>query len=283
MRLPTFSGFWRMPIRRRRTLATPRRAASCSRIPLCLALGLALLAGPTAQAQRLVPPPDPSAAQAPPDKKDFSQAERLLFMDKPMLKLKPPVTLRYSFRKSGSLEEGFEDKVLLRLKQSAEGTCCAIDADFLTGPRQIKLPEIDKAEANPVLLYFLERDVREMNRLTKGSQAYYRKRIRLAAYDGAVVTELPFVYRGASVSGRQVELSPYANDPARSRFEKFSRKTYQFMMSDAVPGGVYGIRTVVRGEAADAPPLIVEELYLDGAEPLKSSPPVSSAIPKTAS
>ena len=39
------------------------------------------------------------------------------------------------------------------------------------------------------------------------------------------------------------------------------------MLSDAVPGGLYGIRTRINAESADAPPLMVEEMLLDGADP----------------
>ncbi|MCX7257635.1 MAG: TRAP transporter substrate-binding protein DctP [Polaromonas sp.] len=72
--------------------------------------------------------------------------------------------------------------------------------------------------------------------MTKGNQAYYRKRLRMAAYEAATVTPVTVVYRGKSVSAQQVDLSPYRDDPARSRFEKFSRKTYRFLLSEAVPG-----------------------------------------------
>ena len=71
---------------------------------------------------------------------------------------------------------------------------------------------------------------------------------------------------------QQVDLSPYRDDPARSRFEKYARKTYRFVLSDAVPGGVVGMRTVMQDESPTAPPMIVEELILDGADMSKTSP-----------
>jgi hypothetical protein len=39
------------------------------------------------------------------------------------------------------------------------------------------------------------------------------------------------------------------------------------MLSDNVPGGLYGIRTLIAGDSAEAPPLMLEEMTLDGAEP----------------
>jgi hypothetical protein len=40
------------------------------------------------------------------------------------------------------------------------------------------------------------------------------------------------------------------------------------MLSENVPGGLYGILTRIAGDSADAPPLMVEEMTLDGAEPV---------------
>ena len=214
----------------------------------------------------------PLPGQAVQDRQDYSAAERLLFMGQAMTRLKAPTTLQYNFRKSGSMEEGFEDKVTLRYFKPAKGACCSVSGQFLSGPRKVELPDVEVAEANPVLLYFLEHDVREMKRITKGSPNYYRKRIRLAAYESAVVSPVQLSYRGQMIKGQQIELLPYDNDPARVRFEKHARKSYTFLLAEGVPGGVLGARTVMRGEGADAPPLVVEELAIDGADLAKTRP-----------
>ena len=48
------------------------------------------------------------------------------------------------------------------------------------------------------------------------------------------------------------------------RFEKLANKKYVFTLSEAVPGGLYAIRSRIDGETADAAPLIVEEMLIDG-------------------
>jgi hypothetical protein len=75
-------------------------------------------------------------------------------------------------------------------------------------------------------------------------------------------------YLGHPVSVREISISPYLDDPNRPRYEKLANKQYQFMLSDGVPGALFGIRTRIDGESADAPPLMVEEMILDGAEPV---------------
>jgi hypothetical protein len=196
---------------------------------------------------------------------DYSEAERALFMTNQLSQLKPPVTLRYSYRKAGTLEPGFDDRVEVALRAQADGACCAASAQFLSGEHRLSLPDIEGGQANPVILYFLERDVREMQRLTKGQQAYFRKRIRMAVYQGATVKPVKLSWQGREVPGREITISPYTDDPLRGRFEKLAGKQYVFTLSDAVPGGVYAMRSRVAGTDPQAAALLEEELQVDGA------------------
>ena len=201
--------------------------------------------------------------------KDFSPAERALFMTDQFAKLRAPLTLRYQFRRSGSLEPAFTDQVAIALTARAGGACCDATGQFLSGERKVELPAVEGAKGNPVTLFFLERDVREMQRLTKGQSNYFRKRIRMAIYQGAKERAVSVRYRGKSVAAREFTVDPYLDDPNRPRFEQLAGKRYVFTLSDAVPGGVYAIRTRVAtaGAAADAAPLLAEELLIEGAEP----------------
>lgn len=196
---------------------------------------------------------------------DFSVAEQAIFMDDHLGKLHPPLTLHYVFHKTGTLEEPFDDKVNLLLTADPDGKCCAARVEFFSGARAVQKPEVESARGNPAILYFLERDIREMQRLTKGQPTYFRKRIRMAVYQGATVRNVTLPYRGQPVAVREITVSPYLDDPNRARFEQLATKTYVFLLSDAVPGSVYGIRTRVDGESAGAAPLMVEEMLLEGA------------------
>jgi hypothetical protein len=153
------------------------------------------------------------------------------------------------------------------LTAQPDGMCCAATARFLTGAREMRQPGVEGAQGNPAILYFLERDIREMQRLTQGKANYFRKRIRMAVYQGTSIRNLTLQYRGRPVAVREFSISPYLDDPNRPRYEKLASKQYLFMLSDSVPGALYGIRTRIDGESADAPPLMAEEMILDGAEP----------------
>ncbi len=183
---------------------------------------------------------------------DFSPSEQALFMAHHLERLKPPTQLNYSYKRSGSLEPAFEDTVQIKLAKRADGACCQASADFLTGERRLVLPEVEAATANPVILYFLERDIREMNRLTKGQAAYFRKRIRMAIYKGAKLSDVVVNYKGKSVPAQRISIQPYTDDALRSRFEQLADKEYIFTLSKDVPGAVVSIRAIVKNPAAKA-------------------------------
>lgn len=207
---------------------------------------------------------------------DYSVAERALFMTEHLAGVRSPGTIAYTYRKSGSLEPGFDDRIALTLRARPGGGCCSAQAEFLSGARRLALPEVEAAQGNPVVLYFLERDIREMQRLTKGQANYFRKRIRMAVYQGATVREITLPWRGREVPGREITIAPYLDDPLRTRFEALAVKRYVFTLSEAVPGGVYALRTQVAGATPEAVPLVVEELRLDGESALPSDPPKRS-------
>ena len=217
---------------------------------------------------------------------DYSPAERALFMDNQFSTLNPPLTLRFAYRKLGSLEPGFEDTVAITLRRGADGVCCAASTEFLHAERQLQLPDIDSTQGNPAILYFLERDIREMQRLTQGKQNYFRKRIRMAVYQGASVRPVQLEWAGRPVQGQEIVISPYLDDPLRSRFEQMVGKQYIFNLSAAVPGGVHSMRTRVvavsaaaagAGSTPDAPPLLVEEMQLLGSAPAAALPKAKTA------
>lgn len=226
---------------------------------LVLGLGVAACA---AHAGAAAPKVQAEAATA----RDFSQAETQLLMSDQLSRLKLPSTLNYAFVRRGTLEPGFEDKVSVRVNPKGSGGCCVVDSNFLSGERKVSLPPIDDAQGNPVTLYFLEHDIREMKRLTKGSTTYFRKRVRMAIYGAATIDAVQFDYRGQPVKGHQIVVEPYLDDPNRARFETMIQKQYVFTLSDAVPGVVAAIRTRVPS-AQGVEPLWTEALLLEGVQP----------------
>jgi len=195
----------------------------------------------------------------------MSIAEQRLFADHHLRNVWPPTTLRYSYVKAGSLERGFRDEVRLMLRYAGDGRCCVATGSFLEAHHRLALPEIDDARANPVVLYFLEHEVREMHRRTQGSQNHFRKRIRLSLADAATLEDTVIRYQGRELPAQEVRIEPYADDPMRARYQRFAAKQYVFVMAAGVPGGVVQIRTALPGAPADTTPVLEEALTLEEA------------------
>lgn len=174
---------------------------------------------------------------------DFSKAETQLFMTPHLQDLKLPRQLKYTFQKSGSLEPSFEDHVHVGVKSKAQGSCCITKVAFLSNQRRLQLPEAEEVLGNPVILYFLERDIREMQRLTRGQANYFRTSIRKALYSKATEGQRSFSYKGKSVAAQEFEIIPFVDDPLRERLQPWVDKHYVFTLSPQVPGGIVAIRT----------------------------------------
>jgi len=182
-------------------------------------------------------PPGTGLAQAQP----VSPAETLLFETDHLARTTVPAALVYDFRKVSNIEPGFTDTVELDLTR--ENGRMHARLRFLSGERKRELPDIDDAHGNPVLLGFLEHDIAEMKRLTGGSTTYFRKRIRMALANAGQLGKQTINFQGKSYEGQVVRIQPYLDDPLHARFEAYVHKTYTFILSEAVPGGVYQLST----------------------------------------
>jgi hypothetical protein len=125
---------------------------------------------------------------------------------------------------------------------------------------------------NPVILYFLERDIAEMEQQTGGKRRYFQQRVRLALAAGPPITQVTTDANGKPVKARKIVIQPYLGDPNGQRFAKYIAKRYTFLIADDVPGSVMLISTEVPGENGDfIHPLQTETLSFQGA--LHNLPP----------
>lgn len=186
------------------------------------------------------------------DSDQFSVAENRLFIDDHLQSLVAPTTLEYTYEKRGTLEAPVDDAARVIVGPTSAGGGKSVKVEYLTATRRLELADIDGANANPVILFFLERDLREMHRLTGGSVNYYRKRIRMALAEGGQVEAVTRDLGSRRIAATTIHIAPYRNDPARSRYEEFAEKTYAFTLSDDVPGKVVELRSELStaGDAA---------------------------------
>lgn len=194
------------------------------------------------------------------DDKPFSAAEKRVFLDNHLGNLGKAATLEYTFKRTGTMEASFDDTVVVDVRDGGKENGRVVSAAFLTGQRTVSLPEIANAEGNPVVMYFLERDVRQMERMTSGKQNFFRRRVRLALADTEQVRPVTIRLDGREIKANEITIQPYLNDPLKDRFAKFEKKTYTFIVSEQVPGGVYQLRTTVPAADANGVPLMDELL-----------------------
>ena len=206
-------------------------------------------------------PPEPApggASQA----SDISQAEHLLFLLPHLANVNPPRTLRYRYVRDGAPGGRFEDRVTLVLEAGTDAACCSVHGEYLSGAQRLSLPDISNARANPVLLYFLEHQVRQLQQRTGGTQNHFRSMTRRALANAPAPVPGTLRWRGADVPSRTVRVAPYLDDPYRERFAADARTEYSFVVSEAVPGMLYELRAAIPG----TPPGRVEVLTFEGDE-----------------
>lgn len=244
-----------------------RCAEALQRLRRHAARSFALLAGLVLLANA-IPRAAHAAEQAP--SPSLSDAEVALFKTNHLKRVAQPAILHYAVKKSGSLEAGFEDSADVMVERGAKKGARKVEVKYLSGERNIEFPAIDSAEGNPVLLYFLERDIKEMERLTGGKAFHFRQRIRIALAEKAEVQPIKLSLNGKDVSARQIRIAPYLDDPLRERFEKYAGKYYVFTLSDQVPGVIYSIAATIPDGTSEAPagksPLMEEVLTFTNAD-----------------
>lgn len=220
-----------------------------------LALALSLIAGATSSEKET----------------KFSEANTLLFLTNHLENVSEPTMLRYAFSKRGSLERPYTGTIDMTLSVEPGSAEKTAELRYFSGAQYV--PPVPNAEGNPIVLMFLQRDVSDMQQRTGGAARYFQKVMKIAFENQAKVRPVSFDYNGRSVDGIEIKITPYMNDPHRARIGPYADKYYVFTLSEAVPGEVYELRTVVPGGSkrparGGSEPLLEEVLTLSAVRPL---------------
>jgi hypothetical protein len=196
-----------------------------------------------------------------------SEAERLVFLHDHLAGSRKPQSLRYRYVDEAQGKASVSGQAVLTLSAPAGGHCCDVHGDYLSGASAVNLPDIPDAHANPVLLYFLEGEVRRLQRTTQGQAAHFRHKMRQSLADTATVTEGSIRWAGTDVTARTVRVAPFLDDPYRARFSEQATTEYAFVLSDAVPGGVYQMSATLPATTAGGAPLARRTLTIEETKP----------------
>lgn len=170
--------------------------------------------------------------------------------------------LVYDYRYDGNLlERPLDDNVLLDFTRHSGDAAYDVGARLFPKTRKLEIGPLTATLANPILLIFLQRDATQMSDGTGGSQHYFRNTIRKALQtpDADSARPVTILLEGKELAAREITLRPFVNDPNRDRLRAFAGKTYRFVVSEAVPGGIYQVQAETPEE--DGSGILLRETY----------------------
>ena len=201
-----------------------------------------------------------SLAESPP----LTEVHKLLVTKDHLANLTTPTKIKYIFKKTGSLEPGFNDRVIMIIPEKDDKGVHNIKFDFFSSYYKEDIKSASYKKNNPIFHAFWEHDIQLMTRLTEGSWIYFRKRISWAQSDPYKfkITPATCDLNEKKVNGQTIELKPYEDDYDSEKFKKFAKKKYYITICKEVPGMIYQMSTVVPSESGSEP-LMEETLTFD--------------------
>ncbi len=171
-----------------------------------------------------------------------------LFFETPFLADLPAgTTLSYSYHHTTtdpSLGESFDEKMEMKIAAAPEDAAKRVaDVDIFRGTQHREAGPFPVALGNPLALVLLEREAKEIAQLTKGSPFYIRNRMKEALMN-AKVEDIRLSYAGKDVPAWKLDMAPFATDPHKEQLQEIANRSYSFVFSQAVPGGLYEVRVV---------------------------------------
>tara|TARA_B000000460_G_C21430250_1_gene354852 strand:- start:92 stop:775 length:684 start_codon:yes stop_codon:yes gene_type:complete len=189
------------------------------------------------------------------DTSKYTEAHKLIVAKKHLENLKTPTKLKYIYKKTGTLEPGFNDRVIMVVPDKDKEGYHDIRFDFFSGYNKEDLTSAKYKNNNPIIHAFWDHDIKLMMRITEGSAIYFRKRITWSLSDESKfsISNATCEYNGKQFKGQTLEHIPYEQDYDSKKFIKYSKKKYYVTMCDEIPGMVYQIKTIIPSENSEKP------------------------------
>lgn len=175
----------------------------------------------------------------------FSEVNNVLFDKSHMKNIEQPGTITYNYKKESFVEDSRDDHVQVMVSNIRNTGRRDIAFEFFTGEYKRPYEPMENQRGNGVFALYLEYDIHEMQRLTGGEWRYFQRKLRWSFAEGGDKKEVDIDYNGKMVKGIQYTVQPYINDPKNARYKLYANKYYIFTLSEAIPGEIYQVRTVV--------------------------------------
>ncbi len=197
------------------------------------------------------------------DAQSFSPAQIALFETPHLATLQVPTRIDYDFLREEEGRDPVADSIRLEVRPSEDDSRRHVAVEFLTGERNLPYPPARGFRGNPLLIFALDRDARELAAATGGAMHWFRERIRRAFAEAAEIRPAAFEFQGERLPATEISIQPFGGEP---RARRFQARRYDFLLAEAVPGAVGAIRSLTpAGEGGSA---VRESIVFRAAIPL---------------
>lgn len=170
----------------------------------------------------------------------------LLFDAQHLTKVKKGDEIKYQFERavenSKRPNQSFEDSIRIEVTNETPEKAKNLKLKVFTGDRERNPFETPGMTGNPLLIWYLNRCVASFNSVAGGSTIYLKKRISESLGETGNVEAAKLDVDGASVDGYKVKVTPFTDDPAKPRMNGYENSTFEFLVSDKIPGYFHTLR-----------------------------------------
>ncbi len=164
----------------------------------------------------------------------------ILFERPHIASVAPGTDLVYKFERKPSdpkvMGEGFTDDITVKILSDGAPGKKNVRLQIYSGDRARDPQDITDMDGNPMLIVYLDNAVSHFRLLAGGDAAYLKGMFKKSLGDDATITPVKIDYKGQSVDGYRISLTPYINDPAKPRMNGYEGSTFTITLSDKIPG-----------------------------------------------
>ena len=133
----------------------------------------------------------------------------------------------------------FNDDISLELVAENSDKAKLLELKVFTGDRARPVFKSPGMTVNLILTWYLDRCMATFMSVAGGSKNYIKGRFIEAMQKNAKLEKTKVDYEGKQVDGYKITLIPYAKDKSASRMRGYENSTFEFIVSDQVPGHFY--------------------------------------------
>jgi hypothetical protein len=235
---------------------------------VCAIVALSLSASTVIAAAANAADPAP-AAPATPATTNTPSVQNLIFEQKHLTNVDQGTALGYRFNRVVSdaqlLGLPFSDDITIKVVNAKPTGEKDVDLQIYTGERARDLQKLTNTTINPVFVVYFDLAVNTFTQLTGEKYGYLKTVFTHGFKDKSKIEPVKLAYKGKTVDGYRIVMTPYVGDPKAGRMQGYDGATFTMVLSDQVPGEIVQLTSVYQSTVAAAPKL-EESITIDGAE-----------------